>query len=99
MSCSGTSRLTEWMTTVVRSSSIERSVTFGQKVRSFAWSSGKLASVTARDPHERLAAVLAVQHPDERGRRVLEPVRHVFAPADLPLGHPAGEPHGALVEA
>src|SRR5918992_3108414 len=52
-----------------------------------------------RDLHERLAAVLAAEHPHERGRGVLEPLRHVLAPTDLPLGDPPRESYGRLVEA
>ena len=47
---------------------------------------------------ERLAAVLASEHPHEGGRRILEPVGHVLAVAQLPLGEPAAEPAQALGE-
>ena len=51
------------------------------------------------DPDERLAAVLAAEHPDERGGRVLEPLGHVLAVGELALGEPAAEALQALGEA
>src|SRR5262245_54798848 len=42
----------------------------------------------ARHSHDRLSEILALQHADERLRRMLQTVGHVLAVFDAPLGHP-----------
>ena len=60
----------------------------GEWIGRFLRGHGSRVSLKLRDPHQPLAEILAAQQPDQRARRLLQPVDHVLAVLDAAFLQP-----------
>src|SRR5699024_5129678 len=83
-----------WVTQGPSTTSRERSTRRGKSRRTSDRTDGRPVSGSLlRDAHHELAEVAPLEHADERGRGILQPVDDVLAVAHPPVAHPLRHVH------